>query len=107
MLLGRKLQMHILPTRSPLLARAPYVVLFHLKSLNEDGNLQVCMYRMHAQKGASEPPRAPFHNLYYGPRFLFLPWAPPILSAALVTGVHMENTQSHAVTRLNNFETTH
>ena len=28
--------------------------------LNEDGNLQVCMYCMHAQKGASEAPRTHF-----------------------------------------------
>ena len=33
--------------RSPL-ARAPYVVLFDLKPLIEDSNLQVYMYRVHA-----------------------------------------------------------
>ena len=33
------------------LARAPYVVLFDLKPLNKDGNVQVGMYCMHAQKG--------------------------------------------------------
>ena len=29
-------------------------------------------------------PQTPSHNLYYGLRFLYLPWAPPILSAALI-----------------------
>ena len=38
----------------------PYVVLFDLKPLNEDGNLQVCMYCMHARKGASEASRTHF-----------------------------------------------
>ena len=36
--------------------RAPYVVLFDLKPLNEDGNWQVCMYCMYVRKGASEAP---------------------------------------------------
>ena len=41
-------------------ARAPYIVLFDLKLLNEDGNLQLCMYCMHARNGASEAPRTHF-----------------------------------------------
>ena len=41
-------------------ARAPYVVLFNLKLLIQDGNLQVCMYCMHAQKRASGAPRTHF-----------------------------------------------
>ena len=28
-------------------------------------------------------PKPLFHNLYYGPRFLYLPWAPPILLVTL------------------------
>ena len=32
-------------------------------------------------------PRPPSHNLYYGPCFLCLPWAPPILSVALYPAV--------------------
>ena len=38
-------------------ARAPYVVLFHLKPLIEDGNLQVYKYYVHARKRASGAPR--------------------------------------------------
>ena len=34
------------------LARVPYVVFFDLKPLNEDSNLQLCKFCMHAQKGA-------------------------------------------------------
>ena len=43
-------------------ARAPYIVLFDLKLLNEDSNLQLCMYCMHAQKGASEAPRTHYRS---------------------------------------------
>ena len=89
------------------LARAPYVVLFDLKPLNEDGNLQpagICMYCMHAQKGASEAPRTHFRacksskfsggvppdcpqthlaqSILWAPLF-HLPWTSPILSGAL------------------------
>ena len=38
------------------LARSPHIVLFDLKPLIEDGNLQLYMYCVHAQKRASEPP---------------------------------------------------
>ena len=84
--------------RSPL-ARAPYVVVFDLKPLIEDGNLQAYMYCVHARKRASGAPRTHFracknlkgrapdppHTIHFGgPQFLYLPWAPPILSAALV-----------------------
>ena len=80
--------------RSPL-ARAPYVVLFDLKPLIEDGNLQVYMHCVHARKRASGAPRTHFrackiskfpggvlpdppHTIHYGePHFLYLPWAPP------------------------------
>ena len=41
-------------------ARAPYVILFDLKLLIQDGNLQVCMYCVHAQKRASGAPRTHF-----------------------------------------------
>ena len=37
-----------------------YVIHFDLKPLNNDGNLQVCMYCIHAQKGASDAPRKLF-----------------------------------------------
>ena len=40
--------------RSPL-AKAPYVALFDLKLLIEDGNLQVYMYCVHARKELQEP----------------------------------------------------
>ena len=81
---------------------APYVVLFDLKLLIEDGNLQVYMYCVHARKRASGAPRTHFrackisnfpggvppdppHTIHFvGPHFLYLPWAPPILSAVLV-----------------------
>ena len=42
------------------LARAPYVGLFDLKLLIEDGNLLVYMYCVHARKRASEAPRTHF-----------------------------------------------
>ena len=35
-------------------------LLFNLNAVNEDGNWQVCMYCMHARKGASEAPRTHF-----------------------------------------------
>ena len=92
--------------RSPL-ARAPSVVLFDLKPLIEDGNLQVYMYCVHARKRASGAPehtsehvksqnfqgRAPrpsSDNPFCGATlFVFAlgppppPPPPPILSAAL------------------------
>ena len=37
-----------------------YVIHFDLKPLNNDGNLQVCMHCIHAQKGASDAPRKHF-----------------------------------------------
>ena len=63
-----------------------YVVHFDLKPLNNDGNLQVCMYCIHAQKGASETPRKHFRAFkilaflagvppeppHNGPHFLYL-----------------------------------
>ena len=68
--------------RSPL-ARALYIVLFDLKPLNEDGNLQVYMYCVHARKIASgaprtqislgHAPRPPPTNHIVGPHFLYLP----------------------------------
>ena len=90
--------------RSPL-ARAPYVVCFDLKLLIEHGNLQVYIYRVRARKRApgtskthfwackiSKFPRGmppdPPHTFHFGgPHFLYLPWASPILSAALHIGV--------------------
>ena len=63
--------------------------------------MQVRMYSMHARIGASEAPRThfraskiskkflghaprpPSHNVYYGSHFVYLPWAPTILSVAL------------------------
>ena len=36
-----------------------------------------------AQNFQGACPQTPSHNLCYGPRILYLPWAPPILSAAL------------------------
>ena len=65
--------------------------------------METCrLYVLYAQKGASEAPRThsrackiskfsgdvppdPPCNLYYRPHFLYLTWAPPILSAALLT----------------------
>ena len=44
------------------LARAQYVILFDLKLLNKDSNLQVYMYCMYAQKEASETPRTHFRT---------------------------------------------
>ena len=64
MLLRRKLQctfiLRVTTAQSTtVLARVPYVV-FDLKPLNEDGYLKVCMYCMHARKGASEALRTHF-----------------------------------------------
>ena len=42
------------------LASAPYIVLFDLKAINEDGNWQVCMYCMHIYE--KEPQWAPEHS---------------------------------------------
>ena len=79
-------------------ARAPYVVLFNLKLLIQDGNLQVCMYCMHAQKRASGAPRTHFRawkiskfpgcmpptpltqSILQAPLFVFALAPPPILS---------------------------
>ena len=36
-----------------------------------------------AQNFLGACPQTPSYNLCYGPRILYLPWAPPILSAAL------------------------
>ena len=111
MLLGHEL--HILST-----SYGPYIVLFHLKLVNEDGNLQVCMYCMHAQKGASaEAPRTHFRACktskfsggmpqglpctMYGPYFLYLPWASPILLAPCIWSPSQgftKFTQLHVVT---------
>ena len=64
-----------------------------LKPLNEDGNLQVlCMYCMHAQKGASEAPRTRFRacktSIFWGhapdpPCTIYMLWAP----------LYVQNTQ--------------
>ena len=61
----------------------------------------------HAQKGASEAPsthfravksqiflyracpQPPSHDLFHGPHFYYLPWAPPIFSAILLTSLNM------------------
>ena len=53
-----KTSMHILSyvTTAQSTSQGPIRRTFDLKPLNEDGNLQVCMYFMHAQKGASEAP---------------------------------------------------
>ena len=82
-----------------MLARAPYVVLFNLKPLIEDGNLQVYMYCVQARKRASGvpkthfraykiswgvPPDPPYTIHFWGAHFLYLPWASPILSMALI-----------------------
>ena len=76
--------------------KAPYIVLFDLKPLIKDGNLQVYMYCVHARKRASGAPRTHFrackistypggmssdppHNPFSGaPLFVFaLPPPPP------------------------------
>ena len=87
----------LLTLRSPL-ARAPYVVFFDLKPLLENGNLQVYMTVCMHEKEPQEPreyisehvkslggvPLDPPHTINIaGPHFLYLPWAPPILLAAL------------------------
>ena len=100
-----QISMHILSyvttAQSSILARTPYIVVL---PLNENANLQVCMYCMHAQKEVSKAPRTHFRackvskfsggvppdhprTVYYGPRILYLPWATPILSVALAAGL--------------------
>ena len=72
----------------------PYVVLFDLKPLIEDGNLLVYMYCVHARRRDSGAPRTHFrackiskflggvlpdppHTIHFaGPHFLYLPLAP-------------------------------
>ena len=85
------------------LARASYVVLFDLKPLTEDGNLQVYMYCLHAhKKKTQEPPehtsehvksqnflgecpQTPLtQSILWGPTSCICPGPTPILSAALV-----------------------
>ena len=91
------------------LARAPYVVLFDLKPLIEDGNLQVYMYTvcMHEKEPQESPehisevvksqhclracPQTPLtQSILWEPTFLHLPWAPPPpnFSAALATPMY-------------------
>ena len=83
------------PKQCSPLARAPYVALFDLKPLIEDGNLQVYMYCVHARKSASGapkthfrackiskfpggmPPDPPHITHFVGPHFLYLPCPPP------------------------------
>ena len=78
--------------RTPL-ARASYIVLFDLKPLIEDSNLQVYMYCVHTRKRASGAPRThsrackiskfpggvpqdPLTQIHFvGPYLLYLPWA--------------------------------
>ena len=84
-----------------LVSRAPQVVLFNLKPLIEGSNLQVYIYCVNAQKRSSGAPRTHFRACKIatfsggippdpprtihiaGPHFLSLPWARPILLAAL------------------------
>ena len=75
--------------RTPL-ARALYVVLFDLKPLIEDGNLQVNMYFVHARKRAPEHtseyvksqnflgacPQTPLTQSVWGPKFCICPGPP-------------------------------
>ena len=79
--------------RSPL-ARALYIILFNLKPLIEDGNLQVYMYCVHAWKRTSGAPRTHFRtckiskflggmppdplaqSILWDPTFGIWPWAP-------------------------------
>ena len=95
MLLERKLQRtHFTCLLCSPLARAQYVILYDLKLVNKDSNLQVYIYCKHAHKEASEAPRTHFRackiswrcalpqSILWG-HFLYLPWAPPILLAAL------------------------
>ena len=93
------------------LARVPYVVLFDLKPLNKDGNWQVGMYCMHARKGTSKAPEHTSEYVkslnflgacpqtpltQYGPHFLYLPWAPTILSVALLGDTNSIATIVHS-----------
>ena len=80
--------------RSPLLYRASYVVLFDLKPLIEDGNLQVCACTKKSLRSPQNTlksmykfpwgvPRSPSHNPFCGAHILYFPCPPQILSAAL------------------------
>ena len=78
-----------------ILREALYIVLFDLKLLNEDSNWKVCMYCMHVRKGQKPPEYTSEHvksQFFFGgggypysmdPSFLYLPWAPTTLLAAL------------------------
>ena len=59
------------------LARSPYIVLFDLKPLIKDGNLQLYMYCVHAQKKASGAPRTYFRACKISKCFGDLPPDPP------------------------------
>ena len=90
--------------RTPL-ARASYIVLFDLKPLIEDSNLQVYMYCVHTRKRASGAPRThsrackiskfpggvpqdpPHTNPFCGALPFVFALGPPILSAALARSV--------------------
>ena len=63
-----------------LLARAPYVVVFDLKSLIKDGNLHVYMYCVHAWKRASGAPDPLTQSILWGPTFCICPGPPNPLS---------------------------
>ena len=94
---------------NPATAQGPAHPTFDLKPLNKGSNLQVCITKcnvstvcMHKKEPQSHKPsehssrmqnlkifwgcspRPPLNNLYYGICFLYLPCAPPILSAALL-----------------------
>ena len=56
------------------LARSPHIVLFDLKPLIKDGNLQLYMYCVHAQKRASGVPRTHFRACKIS---IFLGGVPP------------------------------
>ena len=85
------------------LTRAPYVVLFDLKLLNEDRNWQVCTVCMLKKEPQKPPehtsklvksqnflgacPQTPLHTIYsMDPTFFYLSQAPTILSVALYSG---------------------
>ena len=98
-----------------LLARALYVILFDLKLLIEDGNLQIYMYCVHARKRASGAPRTHFRackiskcpggvppDLLYIHHFVGAPLfglvlGSPILSAALRTCLNSTCEISNAI----------
>ena len=83
------------------LARVQYIVLFDLKPLNEDSNLQVYVYTvcMHKKEHQKPPehtsehvkpqnflgacPKTTLAQFILWPPLLYLPWAPFILSTAL------------------------